>query len=73
MNSKELMTPEITLASKSANVFRQSIISKYMKGEYGVMGRFFYTKMKRPGNKPDPLTLALHGPSTFDEIELNII
>jgi len=26
--------------------------------------------MKRPGKLPDLLTLALHGPSTFDIIEL---
>jgi len=37
------------------------------------MGKFSYHKMKRPGKLPDLLTLALHGPSTFDEIELPIV
>ncbi len=37
------------------------------------MEMFSYLKMKRPGKIPDPLTLALHGPSTFDIIELIII
>ena len=73
MRSEGLMTPGITLASKSANAFRQNIISKYMRGEYGGMGKFSYLKMKRPGKIPDLLTLALHGPSTFDKIELIII
>ncbi len=36
------------------------------------MGKFSCHKMKRPGKAPDLLTLALHGPSTFDIIELII-
>jgi hypothetical protein len=51
--------------SKSASAFKQNTISKCMMEEYGATVRFSWAKMKRPGIKPDLLTLALHGPSTF--------